>query len=191
MPAIGRLYLPREALRPAGIDSDRSADGAGEPALGPACAFVADARARTFRAGRRIMARSPRRMVRAPRIMAEAYRRMLDDMVARGWSAPRRRVRVSQLAPHLDRVAPCVRLTRGTVHIIGAGLAGLAAAVRLAGRRRAGRACMRRPRRRAGAAAPITTSGTGMLIDNGTHLVLSGNHAVLSYLRSDRRRDSA
>jgi phytoene synthase len=42
------------------------------------------------------MARSPRRVVRAPRIMAEAYRRLLDDMVARGWSAPRRRVRVSR-----------------------------------------------------------------------------------------------
>jgi phytoene synthase len=37
-----------------------------------------------------IMARSPRRCVRAPRIMGEAYRLILDSLVARGWSHPRR-----------------------------------------------------------------------------------------------------
>jgi presqualene diphosphate synthase len=36
------------------------------------------------------MARNPRRTVRAPRIMAEAYRAILDRLVDRGWSSPRR-----------------------------------------------------------------------------------------------------
>jgi len=43
-----------------------------------------------------IMARSPRQTVRAPRIMGEVYRSILERMVARGWDAPRTRVRVSR-----------------------------------------------------------------------------------------------
>ena len=89
--AIGRLYLPREALREAGIISDRSA----RP-----CWRSRRPRARPARGGRRarathfaeadaIMARNPRRAVQAPRIMGEAYRIMLDGMVARGWAPPR------------------------------------------------------------------------------------------------------
>ena len=45
----------------------------------------------------------------------------------------------------------------GTVHIIGAGLAGLSAALRLARARHAMSSCTRRPRLPAAAAAPITT----------------------------------
>ena len=43
------------------------------------------------------MARNPRRVVRAPKIMAEVYRVMLQGMTARGWDAPRSRVKVSGL----------------------------------------------------------------------------------------------
>jgi phytoene synthase len=32
--------------------------------------------------------------VRAPRIMGEAYRLILDSLVARGWSHPRRPIRL-------------------------------------------------------------------------------------------------
>ena len=37
------------------------------------------------------MAGCPRRNARAPSIMGEAYKLILDALVARGWSAPRRR----------------------------------------------------------------------------------------------------
>jgi phytoene synthase len=43
------------------------------------------------------MVRSPRAAVKAPRIMGKVYRIILDGMVARGWQAPRQRVRVSRL----------------------------------------------------------------------------------------------
>src|SRR5260221_10061423 len=67
------------------------------------------------------------------------------------------------------------------VHVIGAGLSGLAAAVRLAAR---GVAVV--VHEAAGAAggrcrsyyAPLLD----MVIDNGNHLLLSGNHAALAYL---------
>jgi phytoene synthase len=93
----GRLYLPREALRGAGIAATDPAAALADPALARACAEVA-ARAHThFAEADAVMARAQRRVVRAPRIMAEVYRAILDGMVARGWSAPRERIRVSRL----------------------------------------------------------------------------------------------
>jgi squalene-associated FAD-dependent desaturase len=72
---------------------------------------------------------------------------------------------------------------RGTIHIIGAGMAGLAAAVRLvdSGRRIAIHEASLQP---GGRCRSYYDHATGMLIDNGTHVVLSGNHAVLSYTRA-------
>jgi phytoene synthase len=88
--AFGRLYLPAEALRAAGITTTDPAAVLASPALGEVCARVVE-RARThFTQADVIMARSARRSVRAPRIMAEAYRLILDSLVARGWSHPRR-----------------------------------------------------------------------------------------------------
>lgn len=100
---MGRLYLPREALASAGIHRDDPATVISDPAIGAACdVLVAEAR-RHFAEADAVIARTPRRLVRAPRIMAEAYRRMLDDMVARGWTWPRNRVHVSR--SHLLKVA--------------------------------------------------------------------------------------
>jgi len=69
----------------------------------------------------------------------------------------------------------------GTVHVVGAGLAGLAAAVRLAGRgvpvvvhEAAGQA--------GGRCRSYHDPALDMVIDNGNHLLLSANHAALSYL---------
>jgi hydroxysqualene dehydroxylase len=71
----------------------------------------------------------------------------------------------------------------GTVHIIGAGLAGLSAAVRLTSLGKpviiheatafAGGRCR-----------SYHDASVGMTIDNGNHLLLSGNHAALDYLRN-------
>lgn len=71
----------------------------------------------------------------------------------------------------------------GTVHIIGAGLAGLAAAVRLAdsGRKIIVHEATNQP---GGRCRSYYDQQTGMVIDNGTHLVLSGNRAVLDYART-------
>ena len=70
----------------------------------------------------------------------------------------------------------------GTVHIIGAGLSGLSAAVRLAS---AGRnVVVHEATAFAGGRCRSYHDATlGMTIDNGNHLLLSGNRAALDYLR--------
>jgi presqualene diphosphate synthase len=88
--AFGRLYLPAEALREAGIAATDPPAVLAHPALGKACARVVERARGHFIEADAIMARNPRRTVRAPRIMAEAYRLILDGLVARGWSHPRR-----------------------------------------------------------------------------------------------------
>jgi squalene-associated FAD-dependent desaturase len=71
----------------------------------------------------------------------------------------------------------------GRTYVIGAGLAGLSAAVRLAERGRqvvliegAGQA--------GGRCRSYVDGALGMTIDNGNHLVLSGNHATHDFLRT-------
>ena len=70
--------------------------------------------------------------------------------------------------------------SNGTIHIIGAGLAGLAAAMRLAG---SGRAIVvhEANAQAGGRCRSYHDQSTEMLIDNGTHLLLSGNYAALAY----------
>jgi phytoene synthase len=96
--AIGRLYLPREALQNAGISSTDPLRVVADPALPKACApLVGRARAH-FEKADEIMARNPRRIVRAPRIMSKYYRTILQLLVERGFANPRRPVRLNKMA---------------------------------------------------------------------------------------------
>ena len=92
--AIGRLYLPREALRDAGITTTDPAATLASPAIGQACTPVVARAEHHFAEAEAIMARSARRAVRTPRIMAAAYRKVLDQIIARGWQTPRAPVRL-------------------------------------------------------------------------------------------------
>ncbi|MPZ56995.1 MAG: NAD(P)-binding protein [Rhizobiales bacterium] len=70
-----------------------------------------------------------------------------------------------------------------TFHVIGAGLAGLSAAVRLAGAGYAVTVHEAAPHA-GGRCRSYYDQTLGMVIDNGNHLVLSGNRATLDYLRT-------
>jgi squalene-associated FAD-dependent desaturase len=71
----------------------------------------------------------------------------------------------------------------GTTHIVGAGLAGLSAAIRLTSQ---GRSVVVHEATAfaGGRCRSYHDASVGMTIDNGNHLLLSGNHAALGYLRS-------
>jgi phytoene synthase len=95
--ALGRVYLPREALLAAGIDETRPEPVLRHPGLGAACAEVAARASEHFAAADKIMAASPRAAVRAPRLMAAAYGAILKGLQERGWSPPRARVSAGKI----------------------------------------------------------------------------------------------
>jgi presqualene diphosphate synthase len=92
--AIGRLYLPREALRDVGIIATDPATVLANRMLGEACAVLVVLAQAEFVAARKIMAQQPRKLVKAPRIMGDAYALILRALVARGFNPPRAKVRL-------------------------------------------------------------------------------------------------
>ena len=77
---------------------------------------------------------------------------------------------------------------RARVHIIGAGMAGLAAAVRLKDTG-ADITLYEAAPRAGGRCRSYVDPHLGLEIDNGNHLLLSGNHAVMAYLDAVGARD--
>ena len=95
--AIGRLYLPREALEQAGMRDLSPASMLSHPGLDRVCGEVAERARRHYDEADEVMAAQPRRLVRAPRMMEAAYRSVLQGLVRRGFAPPRVRVRTSKL----------------------------------------------------------------------------------------------
>ena len=91
---VGRLYLPQEALRQAGITTTDPVTALASPRLPHVCGILVERAREHFSQAERILAASPRSAVRAPRIMGAVYRAILEALVARGFSPPRRPVRV-------------------------------------------------------------------------------------------------
>lgn len=94
--AMGRLYLPKEALRECGLAELSIADVLVDPRLDRVCRGIADKARKYYERSEAIMARSSRRSVRSPRMMATVYRGILEKLIARGWGAPRVDVRRSK-----------------------------------------------------------------------------------------------
>ena len=91
---LGRLYLPAEAMREAGITSTDPAAVLAEPRIEWACHALIDRARAHFTKAEDIMARCPARSVRAPRLMGAVYKAILARLVARGFGSPRAPVRI-------------------------------------------------------------------------------------------------
>ena len=96
--AIGRLYLPREALLHTGITDFDPLKVIADPALPKACAPLVERARIHFQKADEVMDRNPRRVVRAPRIMSKYYRAILELLVGRGFAPPRTAVRLNKMA---------------------------------------------------------------------------------------------
>ena len=94
---MGRLYLPRELLVQAGIDSTDPATVVGDPRVDAACRVIAAQAADHFEASERLLRSRPRGHLLPPRLMAAVYRTLLKDMLVVGWAPPRRRARIGKL----------------------------------------------------------------------------------------------
>jgi phytoene synthase len=94
---IGRLYLPRELLVQAGIETTDPQAAIGDARVDQACRMLAARALDYFAAAHRILRSRPRGHLLAPRLMAAVYRAVLERMLADGWAPPRRRVRIGKL----------------------------------------------------------------------------------------------
>jgi hydroxysqualene dehydroxylase len=83
----------------------------------------------------------------------------------------------------MDHHAARLHLMPRTIHVVGAGLAGLAAAVRLAAH--GGKVVVHEAANQAGGRCrSYHDPALDMVIDNGNHLLLSANHAALAFLET-------
>jgi len=95
---IGRVYLPAEALRAAGIALTTPAEVVADPRIDQAVRPLVARAHDHYRAADAILAARPNGHLIAPRLMEAVYSKLLKRMEVVGWAPPRRRVRVSKPA---------------------------------------------------------------------------------------------
>ncbi|MBR0646649.1 presqualene diphosphate synthase HpnD [Plastoroseomonas hellenica] len=93
---IERLYLPRELLAAAGIDTAEPAAAIADPRVDAACRALAERAQAHFAEADCVLRARPKGRLLAPRIMGDVYCSLLQDMLAAGWVPPRRRVRIGK-----------------------------------------------------------------------------------------------
>lgn len=96
--AIGRVYVPMEALAQAGIVPTTPEAVAADPRIDKAARRVAARAHEHYRQAGAILAARPKGRLIAPRLMEIAYARLLRRMEVVGWTPPRERVRSNKLA---------------------------------------------------------------------------------------------
>ena len=96
--AIGRVYLPAEAIAAAGITFSTPVEVVNDPRIDAACRTVAALAHQHYAGARAVLKSRPRGHLIAPRLMEAAYARILARTEAIGWAPPRHRVKVSKAA---------------------------------------------------------------------------------------------
>lgn len=96
--AIGRVYLPAQALEAAGIPLTTPQAVAADPRIDQAVRPLVARAHDHFRSANRLLAGRPAGHLLAPRLMESAYSGLLTRMEQIGWAPPRTRVRVSKRA---------------------------------------------------------------------------------------------
>lgn len=94
--AIGRVYLPGEAITAAGIPFTTPVEVVGDARIDEVCRQVAEIAHGHYDAARAILAERPRGHLLAPRLMEAVYAKVLARTEAIGWRPPRTRVKMSK-----------------------------------------------------------------------------------------------
>ncbi len=90
--AMGRLYLPAEALSAAGIESRDPAEVIADRRVDTACRWLAARAHEHYRKADYLLRRGTKGRLRAPRLMSAVYGEILRGMERVGWTSPRTRV---------------------------------------------------------------------------------------------------
>jgi phytoene synthase len=90
--AMGRLYLPDEALVAAGIESREPLVVIGDPRIDAACRWVSTKAHEQYERADKVLRSRPAGRIRSPRLMREVYAAILRETEAVGWAPPRTRV---------------------------------------------------------------------------------------------------
>jgi phytoene synthase len=90
--AIGRLYLPAEALDAAGIGSRDPVTVVADPRIDVACRWLAARAHEHYRKADFLLKVGVKGRLRAPRLMSAVYGEILREMEKAGWAEPRARI---------------------------------------------------------------------------------------------------
>ncbi len=94
--ALGRLYLPRELLDESEVVTGEPRDTIAQPGIDRVCRGVARLAHSHYKEANAILLSRPRGDLRPPRLMSAVYAAILREMEAKGWVAPRERVRLGK-----------------------------------------------------------------------------------------------
>lgn len=93
---IGRLYLPREFLAEAAVETTEPRAAISDSRIDRACRSLAKLAHKHYMESERILAARPAGRLRAPRVMQAVYSNLLGKMEAQGWVPPRERARLGK-----------------------------------------------------------------------------------------------
>lgn len=193
---FGRVYLPRDEMAAFGVEPTHL----DSPNAHPACIKLFHLqyfRAKHyFNKARRLLPENDRPQLKAALIMAAFYEDILDEIARRGFLLTENRVRLSkwrklQLVLRVQRAMgrPMRKLTPpGRVAVLGAGVAGISAALALAEQ---GFAVDIYEAKNfpGGRASSLRDAPSGLTLDNGQHIVMGCYHAFLRTLGRIGARD--
>ena len=94
--AIGRVYLPAEAITAAGIAFTTPHEVVNDPRIDSAARAVAATAHEHYDRARAVLAKRPRGHLLAPRLMEAVYAKTLRETEKVGWQPPRRRIKMSK-----------------------------------------------------------------------------------------------
>ena len=189
----GRLYLPLDELDRFGAREEDLLAGRRTPEVMALLAWQADRAERFYQSAARLLDPRDRRSLVAAEVMRRIYRRILEKIVASSFDVFERRIGLSR--PRRAGIALATWLGSRTmtgpadVIVVGAGVAGLAAATRLAeaGARVLVLEASKIP---GGRARSWTDPATGATVDNGQHLLMGCYAETLALLERIGSRGS-
>jgi phytoene synthase len=94
--SLDRLYLPREFLSDAGLQTRDPMAAISDPAIDVTCRKVAVLAHQHYREADRVMRTRPRGHIKTPRLMSAVYAAILREMEKAGWAPPRHRARLGK-----------------------------------------------------------------------------------------------